>query len=145
MRRILFLDILRQPSDTFAVTCEKRNTLVNQGFAVSLQDHLRREHTLSHDDTAHEQLNGSDTLERDLALARCLIQTQLVPQLVLAHGIRMVNLVAEDEERNLGQFLHGQESVKLGLGFGEPLRVLGIDKEDDAAHLREVVLPQTAG
>lgn len=52
------LDVLRQPADTLAVA-------------------------LSHDDGAHEDLNGPDALEWDLALAGCLVETEFVPQLVL--------------------------------------------------------------
>lgn len=104
-----------------------------------------RELTLSHDDTAHEQLNGPDALERDLALASGLVQTELVTQLILGDGVGMVDLVAEDEERHLGEILHGEQGIEFGLGLGETLVVLGIDQEDDAADLGEVVLPQTAG
>lgn len=43
-------DVLAEPADTLAIT-------------------------LSHNHTAHENLNGSDTLERHLALARCLVET----------------------------------------------------------------------
>lgn len=113
------LDVLGQPSDTLAVA-------------------------LAHDDTAHEQLDGPNALERDLAFAGGLVQTQLVAKLVLAHGIGVVNLVAEDEEGDLGEVLHGQEGVELGLGLGESLVVLGVDQEDDTANFGEVVLPQTA-
>lgn len=42
------LDVLRQPTDTLAVA-------------------------LAHNNGAHEDLNGSDALERDLALASCNI------------------------------------------------------------------------
>lgn len=45
---LVCLDILAQPSDALAVS-------------------------LPHDDTAHEDFNRSDTLERHLALAGCLI------------------------------------------------------------------------
>jgi hypothetical protein len=48
-----FLDVLRQPADTIAVT-------------------------LSHDNTAHENLDGADTLKRDLALSGGLVKTKLV-------------------------------------------------------------------
>ena len=111
---------MRQPSDALAVT-------------------------LSHDNTAHKDLNGPDTLERDLALTSSLVQTKLVADLILAHGVGVVDLVSEDEEGHLGQLLHGQERIELGLGLGEPLVVLGVDQEDDAADFGEVVFPQTAG
>jgi hypothetical protein len=52
-RDYVCLDVLRQPADTLAVA-------------------------LSHDNTAHEDLDGADTLERDLALAGGLVETKLV-------------------------------------------------------------------
>lgn len=100
---------------------------------------------MTHDNTAHEQLNGPDTLERDLALAGGLVQTELVAELILGDGIGVIDLVAENKERHLGEVLHGEQGVQLGLGLGEALVVLGIDQEDDTADLGEVVLPQTAG
>jgi hypothetical protein len=65
-------------------------------------------------------------------------------QLVLAHGIGVIDLVSEDEEGHLGQLLHGEEGVELGLGLGEALVVLGVDEEDDPADFGEVVFPQAA-
>lgn len=66
-------------------------------------------------------------------------------QLILADGIGVIDLVSENEEGNLGELLHGEESVELGLRFGEALVILGINQEDDAAHFGEVVFPETAG
>lgn len=100
---------------------------------------------MTHDNTAHEQLNRPDTLERDLALAGSLVQTELVTELILGDGVGVIDLVAEHEERHLGQILHGEQGVELGLGLGEALVVFGIDQEDDAVDFGEVVLPQTAG
>ena len=65
-------------------------------------------------------------------------------QLILADGTRVVDLVSENKEGDLGEFLHGQEGVQLGLGLGEPLMVAGVDQEDDSADFGEVVLPETA-
>lgn len=101
--------------------------------------------TLPHNNTAHEQLNWPDPLKRHLTLPSRLVQTKLVAQLVLAHGVGVVDLVSEDEEGHLGQVFHGEEGVELGLGFREPLVVLCVDKEDDAAYFGEVVLPETTG
>lgn len=101
--------------------------------------------TLPHNNTAHEDLNRPDTLKRHLALASSLVQTQLVAQLVLAHSVGVVDLVAEDEEGHLGEIFHGEEGVELGLGFGEALVVLCVDEEDDPAYFGEVVLPEAAG
>lgn len=64
--------------------------------------------------------------------------------LVLRDGIGMVDLVAENDKGNLGELLHGQEGVELGLGFTESLVVLGVDKEDNAVDLGEVVAPDTS-
>lgn len=64
-------------------------------------------------------------------------------ELVLADGVGVVDLVSEDQEGDLGELLHGQESVKLGLGLGETLNVLGVNQEDDTADFGKVVLPQT--
>jgi hypothetical protein len=114
------LDILAQPPDPLAVP-------------------------LPHDDAAHEHLDRPDALERHLALARGLVHAELVAELVLRHGVRVVDLVAQDQHGHLGQLLHGQQRVQLGLGLGEPLVVLGVHQEDDAVHFREVVLPEAAG
>lgn len=50
-----------------------------------------------------------------------------MPQLLLAHGMGMIDLVPEDEERDFLQFLHGQQGVKFGLGFGKAFDILGVD------------------
>lgn len=52
-RCCVHLDVLRQPADTLAVA-------------------------LSHDNTAHEDLDRADALERDLTLAGGLVKTKLV-------------------------------------------------------------------
>ena len=101
--------------------------------------------TLSHHNTAHEDLDRSDTLKRDLALTGSLVETKLVAQVILADSIGVIDLVSENEEGNLRKLLHGEESVELGLGFGEALVILGVNQEDDSAHFGEVVLPETAG
>lgn len=67
----------------------------------------------------------------------------MMPQFVLAHSTRSINLVSENKEWNLGQLLNGQQCVELRLRFRETLEVGGIDEEDDAINLREVVTPQT--
>lgn len=100
---------------------------------------------MSEDNGAHENLNGPDTLQRHLALASRLVHAELVTELLLGNGVGVVNLVTEDHKGNLGELLHGEKSVKLGLGLGESLVVLGVDEEDDAVDFREVVLPEAAG
>jgi hypothetical protein len=100
---------------------------------------------LAHNDRAHEHLDGSDALELDLALARCLVHTQLVSELVLGNGLGVVDLVAQDDKRHLGKLLHGEESVELGLGLREALVILCVNEEDYTVNLREVVSPDAAG
>lgn len=68
----------------------------------------------------------------------------MVTELLLADGARCVNLVAKDEEGHLGQLLDRQKRVKLRLRLGEALVVSGVDKEDDAVNLGEVVTPEAA-
>lgn len=101
-------------------------------------------HTLSHHDRAHKDLNRPDALERDLALPSRLVQPELVSELVLRHRVRMIDLVAQDDKGDALQLLHREEGVELELGFGEALVVLGVDEEDDARDLGEIVLPQAA-
>lgn len=67
-----------------------------------------------------------------------------MPELVLAHSPRRVDLVAEDQEGDLRELLDGEQGVELRLGLGEPLKVGTVDEEDDAVDLREVVPPEAA-
>lgn len=68
----------------------------------------------------------------------------MMPELVLTHRTRGINLVAEDKERNLRELLNGQQRVELRLGLGEPLKVRAVDEEDDAVNLGEVITPEAA-
>lgn len=74
-----------------------------------------------------------------------LVQAQIMPELLLRDSTRRVDLVAEDKEWNLRELLDGQQRVQLSLGLGEALNVNGVDEEDDAVDLREVVSPEPAG
>jgi hypothetical protein len=57
----------------------------------------------------------------------------------------VVDLVAENDKGDVGELLHAEKRVELSLGLSKTLVVLGIDEEDDAADLGEVVAPQAAG
>lgn len=83
--------------------------------------------TLPHDNTAHKHLNWPDSFKRNLPLTGGLVETELVSELILADGHWVIDLVPEDKERNLGQFLHGQKGVELGFGFSESLTVHCVD------------------
>lgn len=65
--------------------------------------------------------------------------------LILGDGIGVVDLVAENNEGNLGELFHREKGVKLGLGLGESFVVLGVDEEDDTVDLGEVIAPDTSG
>lgn len=66
-------------------------------------------------------------------------------QLLFRDGVGVINLVAKDKKGDLLKLLHRQESVELGLRFGEALVIFGIYQENDTVDLGEVVLPKTAG
>ena len=66
-------------------------------------------------------------------------------QFVLGHGVRMIDLVPENEEGDFGEIFHRQESVEFGFGFLEAFVVFGVDEEDDAGDFGEVVAPKAAG
>lgn len=86
-----------------------------------------KELTLSHNNTTHKQLNRPNPLQRHLTLTCSLVETQLMPQFILTDRARVVNLVSENEEGHLREFLHGEEGVELGFGFDESLVVLRVD------------------
>ena len=56
------LNVLREPADALAIA-------------------------LAHDHTAHEHLDGPDAFERDLALARGLVEAELMPEFVFGYGV----------------------------------------------------------
>jgi hypothetical protein len=88
--------------------------------------------SLPHDYTAHEDLDRPDALERNLALARGLVQAQRCAELVLGDGLRVIDFVTEDNEGGVLELFHGKEGVELGFRFVETLVVFGVDEEDDA-------------
>lgn len=66
---------------------------------------------LSHDDRCHKDLDRPDVFEGLLALARRLVESEGVSELVLRDCAGGINLVAEDEERYFLQFFDAQEGV----------------------------------
>jgi hypothetical protein len=101
------LNILAQPPDTLSIA-------------------------LPHHHTAHEDFNRPDALERNLALARRLVQTQGCAQLVLGDGLWVIDFVSEDDKGGVLELFHSEEGVELGFGFVEALVVFCVDEEDDA-------------
>lgn len=123
----------------------KRSSVDSLSLDILAQPPYRLAVSLPHDNTAHEEFHGPDALERHLALTRSLVHTELVTQLVLGHGVGVVDLVAEDHEGDLGEFLHGKQGVEFGFGFGEALMVFGVDKEDYTVDFGGVIAPDAAG
>jgi len=98
--------------------------------------------SLSHDDTAHEQLDRPDSLERYLALRttaqplsqlptrevgqQCgthlsgsLVKTQLVPQFLFADGTRCVDFVTQHKEGDLVEGFDGNCKSGWGRKFSQ--------------------------
>lgn len=101
--------------------------------------------TLAHDNTAHEDLDRADTLERNLALTSSLVKTKLVTQLILADRVGVVDLVSENQERHLGEVLHSEKRIQFGLGLVEPFVVDRVAQEHNTGDLGEIILPETTG
>ena len=68
----------------------------------------------------------------------------MVAELLLADSARCVDLVAEDEERHFGKLLDPEQCIEFGLRLGEALKVGGVDEEDDAGDLGEIIAPETS-
>ena len=66
-------------------------------------------------------------------------------QLLLADGIWVIDLIAQDQEGHFGEVFHREQGVELGFRFGEALEIFGINEEDDARDFGEVVAPEAAG
>jgi hypothetical protein len=57
----------------------------------------------------------------------------------------VVNLVTQNHEWHLREFLHAQKSVELGFRFDETFMIFGVDEENNAGDFREIILPETSG
>ena len=69
--------------------------------------------TLPHDHRAHEDFNGPDSVEDNLALSSGLVHSKCSSELILTDSALGVDFVAQHEEGGLGQILHVQE--RLGI------------------------------
>ena len=126
-------NVVRQPTESLVVSyCKVSSTPARP--CINLP-------TLAHNDTAHEDLNRSYTFQWHLALPRGLPHTQLMPQVLLAYGVGMINFVAQNAEGDLAQLFHCKKSIQFSFRFGEALMVFGVDQEYDARDLGKVVFP----
>jgi len=69
--------------------------------------------SLPHDHRAHEDLNGPDAVQDNLALSSGLVHAKCSTKLVLTNGTCGIDFVAQHEERRLGQLLHLQEGLTI--------------------------------
>jgi hypothetical protein len=99
----LSLDILTEPFDTFSVS-------------------------LAHDDGTHEDLKRSNLLlKSNLTLTGGLVKAKALSQLVLGNGASLINLVTENEERNISQLLNSKKSIEFSLTFSKSAGISSID------------------
>ena len=64
----------------------------------------------------NEVMSAVNPVQRRSTYLSCsLVETKIMSELFLAHSSGCVDLVAENEERNLGEFLNGEEGVELCL------------------------------
>jgi hypothetical protein len=136
-------NVLAEPPDAVAISWKwLAQSIISYSHCDSS---AKLAHTLPHNHTTHKHLYRPHPLKRNLALPRRLPQPQLRTQLILAHRLRVIDLVAQHQYRRLAQLLHAQECVELGFAFGQALVVLCVDEEDDAADFGEVVTPEASG
>jgi hypothetical protein len=64
-----------------------------------------------------------------------------MPQVVLAHGVRQVDLVTKHQKGDGGEAIVRQQARELALRLGEALAVGGVDQVDDGVDFGVVVLP----
>ena len=93
---------------------------------------------------AHVSLNGADTVS-NLSILSGGINTKSLLELGLGHGTGLVNLVSENEERDLGELISGQKFVKFLTRLLETGLVGTVDEEDNSLDGGEVALPQSTG
>ena len=94
------------PNRTQVITSPRSNVLRKPSESVSV--------SLPHHHRAHKDLSGPNPVEHDLALAGGLVKAQHRAELILAHGALGVNLVAQDQERGLGQLFHLEQGLESG-------------------------------
>jgi len=79
----------------------------------------------------HVPLAGADVME-----------AELVGDLGDRHGLREILLVGEDEEDGVAELVLGEHLVELVVCLGDTLTIVGVDDEDEALSVLEVVPPE---
>jgi len=62
-------------------------------------------------DSPHKNLDGSNSLKRDLSLPRSLPKPQNLPHLFLAHRTFSINLIPQHQKGDFGEILYGKERI----------------------------------
>lgn len=65
-------------------------------------------------------------------------------QVLLRHSVFRINLVAQDEEWNVGKRVISKKAVELLLSFKKAFVIGGIDQEHNAFNSSKVALPESA-
>ena len=72
------------------------------------------------------------------------VEAQLVGELRRVHGVREVLLVGEHQEHGVLELVLLEHVLELLVRLGDPLLVVGVDDEDEALGVLEVVSPEGA-
>lgn len=93
-------------------------------------------------DTNHKELNRANVSHRSRILPSSkMMKAKGRPKLFVASSPGHINLIAKDEEGNIGKHFVVDKGVKFFLNFWEALAVDGVDKEDYTINLCIVVAP----
>jgi len=100
--------------------------------------------TATTENAAHKYLNGAGkALNRGTGLfAGGCHETKAFSELRLREGVREIDLVAKNEERNVCEFLTCKKTVKLLLCLLDTLSIMSINKVDDGITANTVLLPE---
>mmetsp|Transcript_23679 Transcript_23679/g.73377 ORF Transcript_23679/g.73377 Transcript_23679/m.73377 type:complete len:211 (+) Transcript_23679:43-675(+) len=95
---------------------------------------------------AHEDFHGPRRAVGRLALlaSRHTVDPETRDELILRHCLREVDLVAKDHERRLLELLSAEQLVEFHLRLVDAAFVGGVNNENDAVDLGEVVRPKPA-
>ncbi len=72
------------------------------------------------------------------------MQTQLVRDLGGVHGIRQILLVRKDQQQRVPQLVLVEHALQFLTSLDHTIAVIGVDDEDDALGVLEVVAPEGA-
>lgn len=98
--------------------------------------------------TAHKQLNWSGAwvlLLGILAIGLMEMEVELLSQLLLLHGVLLVDFIAEDHKGDILELFHLKQWIQLTLGLVDSLSVCCVDHKDNTVKLTAILLPGLTG